>query len=142
MWSASAGPGNGRVEAELLERRLRNAFDARRVRGLATGVRVVGEPADGDRMRGRAVARDADQVQVQSLAEGVEPGRDDRLLVDAVVGARSLEEAEFASVRDERGLTQPLAGATAPPEESVPAAAARASRTCCSCTSVFCSAFS
>jgi hypothetical protein len=130
------GPGERPGQAELLQCRLRHALDARRVGGLPARVRIIGEAADGDRVRGRSVAGDPDQVQMQCLAELVEPRRDDRLLVDAVVGAGSLEEAKFSSVRNE------LAGATPPPDESVSAAAARASRTCSSCTSVFCRALS
>ncbi len=89
-------------QAELLQRRLGHALDAGRIRRLAAGVRVVGEAADRDRVLRRAVARDPDQVQLQGLAELVEPRGDDRLLVDAVVGAGRLEEAKFSSVRDER----------------------------------------
>src|SRR6185312_17028162 len=85
-------------EAELLERRLRDALDAGRVGRLAARVRIVGESANLDRVLGRAVARDPDQVQPERLAEAIEPRGDDRLDADAVVGPRRREEAGAAAV--------------------------------------------
>ncbi len=83
-------------EAELFERRLGHALDARRVRGFAARVGVVGEAAHLDGVLRRAVAGDADQVQVQRLAHRVQARGDRRLLADAVVRAGRLEEPEFA----------------------------------------------
>ena len=63
-------------EAELLQGRLRHPLDARRVGRLPAGVRVIGEAADGNRVRRAAIAGDPDQVQMQLLAELVEPRGD------------------------------------------------------------------
>ena len=99
-----ACPREGAREAELLERRLGHAFDAGRVGSLAAGVGIVGETADLDRVLRRAVSGDADQVEPERLAERVQAGGDDRLLVHRVVRSRRREEPGRATVRHERGV--------------------------------------
>ena len=59
-------------------------------------MRVVGKAADLDRVLGRAVAGDPDQVQVQGDPERVQVGDEHGLLAHRVVGAGCLEEAVFA----------------------------------------------
>jgi hypothetical protein len=64
-----ARAAEGPRQAEGLERRLGYALDSGRLRRLATSVRIVRKAADLDRMLWRAVAPDADQVQLQSFPQ-------------------------------------------------------------------------
>src|SRR3954464_10078424 len=69
----------GSREAEAPQGRFRHALDARGVGRLPARVGVVRKSADLDGVRRGAVARQADQVQVQRLPEPVEARREDRL---------------------------------------------------------------
>ena len=90
------------IEPELLEDRLGDALDPRGVGRLALGVGIVPEAADGDRVGRRAVAGEADEVQVQGPPERVQARLELGLLVNRVVGSGSREEAVGAPVGDER----------------------------------------
>src|ERR1700722_5181047 len=91
-------------EAVLLQRRLAHSLDSRRVGRQAPGMGVVGKAADLDRVLGSPVSGDPLEVQLKRLAQSVESGGDDRLLVDRVIRARGLEEAELPAVGHERSV--------------------------------------
>src|SRR5207248_2171903 len=86
------GAGERAREPEAPERRLGHALDAGRVGGFAARVRVVGVATDLDGVLRRAVAGDADQVQVKRPAQRVQARGQRGLDADAVVGAWSREE--------------------------------------------------
>src|SRR3954464_10020541 len=64
-------------------------------------MRVICEAADLDRVLRTPVARDADEVQLQRLAELVQARRDGRLVADAVVRPRRREEPVDAAAAAE-----------------------------------------
>ena len=106
MWSASAGPGNGRVSPN------RRSVDSGTpstpgVSDASPRVWGSSENPHLHRVLRRAVAGDADQVQMQGLAQRVEPRRDLGLLAHAVVGAGRGEEAPLATVGHEAAAGDP-----------------------------------
>src|SRR5664279_5691153 len=74
-------------EAVLPQGGFRHAFDTRRVHRLAAGVWIIRVPADRNRVLRRPVAGEADEVEVECRAEGVEARCDLGLLAVAVVRA-------------------------------------------------------
>src|SRR3954449_6173598 len=88
-------------QPEPPQRRLGHALDARRVGRRALRMRVICEAADLDRVLRTAIARDADEVQLQRLAELVQARRDGRLVADAVVRPRRREEPVDAAAAAE-----------------------------------------
>ena len=74
------------------------------VLGLALGVRIVGEAADGDAVGRRAVAADAVDDDAERLGELIQARGEDGELADVLDGARVGDEARPRRLDDRRGI--------------------------------------